>query len=70
MRVLVVEDEKKLGELVARGLREEGYAADPRGHCDAEYAPHGGRHDVLFNLRQDRGARQRERAPVRALERY
>jgi two-component system, OmpR family, response regulator len=28
MRVLVVEDEKKLGELVARGLREEGYAAD------------------------------------------
>jgi two-component system OmpR family response regulator len=28
VRVLVVEDEKKLGELVARGLREEGYAAD------------------------------------------
>jgi two-component system, OmpR family, response regulator len=28
MRVLVVEDEKKLGELLARGLREEGYAAD------------------------------------------
>jgi two-component system, OmpR family, response regulator len=28
MRVLVVEDEKKLGELVGRGLREEGYAAD------------------------------------------
>ena len=28
MRVLVVEDEKKLGELIARGLREEGYAAD------------------------------------------
>jgi len=28
MRVLVVEDEVKLGELVARGLREEGYAAD------------------------------------------
>jgi len=26
--VLVVEDEKKLGELLARGLREEGYAAD------------------------------------------
>jgi two-component system OmpR family response regulator len=28
MRVLVVEDEKKLGDLLARGLREEGYAAD------------------------------------------
>jgi len=28
MRVLVVEDEKKLGELIGRGLREEGYAAD------------------------------------------
>jgi two-component system, OmpR family, response regulator len=26
--VLVVEDEKKLGELLGRGLREEGYAAD------------------------------------------
>jgi two-component system OmpR family response regulator len=28
MRVLVVEDERKLGELLRRGLREEGYAAD------------------------------------------
>jgi two-component system OmpR family response regulator len=28
MRVLVVEDEKKLGELLGRGLREEGYAVD------------------------------------------
>jgi two-component system OmpR family response regulator len=28
MRVLVVEDEKKLAELLARGLREEGHAAD------------------------------------------
>jgi two-component system, OmpR family, response regulator len=28
MRVLVVEDEKKLAALLARGLREEGYAAD------------------------------------------
>jgi two-component system, OmpR family, response regulator len=28
MRVLVVEDEAKLGALVARGLREEGYAVD------------------------------------------
>jgi two-component system OmpR family response regulator len=28
VRVLVVEDEKKLGELLGRGLREEGWAAD------------------------------------------
>ena len=28
MRVLVVEDVKKLGELLGRGLREEGYSAD------------------------------------------
>ena len=28
MRILVVEDEKKLGELLGRGLREEGYATD------------------------------------------
>jgi two-component system OmpR family response regulator len=28
VRVLVVEDEKKLGQLLGRGLREEGYAAD------------------------------------------
>ena len=28
MRVLVVEDEAKLGSLLARGLREEGYSAD------------------------------------------
>jgi len=31
MRVLVVEDEKKLADLLARGLREEGYAADVAG---------------------------------------
>ena len=31
MRVLVVEDEKKLAELLARGLREEGYAVDVAG---------------------------------------
>ncbi|MFZ0342979.1 MAG: response regulator, partial [Gaiellaceae bacterium] len=31
MRVLVVEDETKLGQLLGRGLREEGYAADVTG---------------------------------------
>jgi two-component system OmpR family response regulator len=31
MRVLVVEDEEKLAKLLARGLREEGYAADIAG---------------------------------------
>src|SRR3954451_9917052 len=31
MRVLVVEDEAKLAALVARGLREEGYAVDVSG---------------------------------------
>jgi two-component system, OmpR family, response regulator len=31
MRVLIVEDERKLAELVARGLREEGHAADIAG---------------------------------------
>jgi two-component system OmpR family response regulator len=31
VRVLVIEDEKKLAEVVARGLREEGYAADVAG---------------------------------------
>src|SRR5437879_3575292 len=31
MRVLVVEDEEKLADVLARGLREEGYAADVAG---------------------------------------
>jgi two-component system OmpR family response regulator len=31
MRVLVVEDEPKMAELIARGLREEGHAADVAG---------------------------------------
>lgn len=44
MRVLVVEDEKKLAELLARGLREEGHAADIAGRGEdaiwmAEAAP-------------------------------
>ncbi|HET8751136.1 MAG TPA: response regulator transcription factor [Gaiellaceae bacterium] len=35
MRVLVVEDERKLGELLGRGLREEGYATDVADHGEA-----------------------------------
>jgi two-component system, OmpR family, response regulator len=31
VRVLVIEDEAKLAEVIARGLREEGYAADTAG---------------------------------------
>ena len=31
MRVLIVEDERKLAELLARGLREEGHAVDLAG---------------------------------------
>src|ERR1700690_190314 len=32
MRVLVVEDEPKMAALIARGLREEGHAADVAGN--------------------------------------
>ncbi len=32
MHVLIVEDERKLAELIARGLREEGHAADVVGN--------------------------------------
>ena len=31
MRLLVVEDEEKMAELLARGLREEGHAVDVTG---------------------------------------
>jgi two-component system, OmpR family, response regulator len=48
MRVLVVEDEKKLAELLARGLREEGYAADlaDRGE-EALWMAHAVPYDVI-----------------------
>jgi two-component system OmpR family response regulator len=48
MRVLVVEDEKKLGQLLARGLREEGYAADlaERGE-DALWMAHAVAYDAI-----------------------
>ena len=32
MRVLIIEDESKLAQIIARGLREDGYAADVAGH--------------------------------------
>ena len=34
MRVLIVEDEQKLAQLLARGLREEGHAADVAAECE------------------------------------
>lgn len=34
MRILVVEDEKKLSEMIKRGLSEKGYAVDTA--CDGE----------------------------------
>jgi len=48
MRVLVVEDEKKLGELLRRGLDEEGYAADlaDRGE-EALWMAHAVPYDVI-----------------------
>jgi two-component system OmpR family response regulator len=48
MRVLVVEDEKKLGQLLARGLREEGYAAEraARGE-DALWMAHAVAYDAI-----------------------
>ena len=33
MRLLLVEDERRLAEHLARGLREEGYAVDRAGTC-------------------------------------
>jgi len=48
VRVLVVEDEKKLGKLLGRGLREEGYAADvaDRGE-DALWMAHAVDYDAI-----------------------
>jgi two-component system, OmpR family, response regulator len=48
VRVLVVEDEKKLGELLGRGLREEGYAADVAGRGeDALWMAHAVDYDAI-----------------------
>jgi two-component system, OmpR family, response regulator len=49
MRVLVVEDEAKLANLVARGLREEGYAVDVAGHGeDALWMAHAAPYDAIL----------------------
>jgi two-component system OmpR family response regulator len=48
MRVLLVEDELKLGELVARGLREEGHTADIAGRgAEALVLAEGEPYDVI-----------------------
>jgi two-component system OmpR family response regulator len=49
MRVLVVEDEPKLANLVARGLREEGYAVDVAGRGeDAMWMAHAAPYDAIL----------------------
>jgi two-component system, OmpR family, response regulator len=49
VRVLVIEDEAKLAEVVARGLREEGYAADIAGRGeDALWMAQSAAYDVIL----------------------
>src|SRR3954468_13010360 len=49
VRVLVIEDEAKLAEVVARGLREEGYAADIAGRGeDALWMAQAAGYDVIL----------------------
>ena len=49
VRVLVIEDEAKLAEVVARGLREEGYAADIAGRGeDALWMAQAAAYDVIL----------------------
>jgi two-component system OmpR family response regulator len=49
VRVLVIEDEKKLAEVIARGLREEGYAADIAGRGeDALWMAQAAAYDVIL----------------------
>jgi DNA-binding response OmpR family regulator len=48
MRVLIVEDERKLADLLARGLREEGHAADIAGDGEqAVWMAQAARFDVI-----------------------
>ena len=48
MRVLIVEDQRKLAELLARGLREEGHAADVAGRGeDALWMARAATYDVI-----------------------
>jgi two-component system OmpR family response regulator len=49
VRVLVIEDEAKLAEVIARGLREEGYAADVAGRGeDALWMAQAAAYDVIL----------------------
>jgi two-component system OmpR family response regulator len=48
MRVLIVEDERKLAELIARGLREEGHAVDVVGNGEeAVWLAHSTGYDAI-----------------------
>jgi two-component system, OmpR family, response regulator len=48
MRVLLLEDDRRLGPLVSRGLRAEGYAVDPATSIeDARWLAHENEYDVL-----------------------
>jgi two-component system, OmpR family, response regulator len=49
VRVLVIEDEEKLAEVIARGLREEGYAADIAGRGeDALWMAQAAQYDAIL----------------------
>jgi two-component system, OmpR family, response regulator len=49
MRVLVIEDERKLADVLARGLREEGYAADVAGRGeDALWMAQSAEYDAIL----------------------
>lgn len=49
MRILVIEDEKKVAEFIRRGLREEGYAVDVAGDGDEGlYMATGAEYDLIM----------------------
>jgi CheY-like chemotaxis protein len=67
MRVLVVEDEPKMATLVARGLREEGHAADVAAHGeDALWMANG---EAIQQRRLAGAARAHDRDHLAAMDR-